>query len=251
VADVNFDEVINVTDISGIVDIILNTDASTSKGEAPSKETPLNYYSNESVGTVRLVSDGYSVRMDSDQPITALEFAVDADVNMILSDKLSEFQTVSYTKNGLTTYMIYSMTNKNILDATTELFRINSATPMPLQVLNMAGATERVGTLTFEFEDEYYLNTLAGIDDLMLYPNPAMNEVNLLLGVSKFSSGLTINVYNLSGAKVISTERFETSSKQSLNVGSLPTGIYIVEAVYYNEQGVRVVKKSKLLKNRK
>jgi len=43
----------------------------------------------------------------------------------------------------------------------------------------------------------------------------------------------------------------DTSNKQHLNVGNLPTGIYIVEAIYYNEKGQRSIKKSKLIKDSK
>lgn len=82
------------------------------------------------------------------------------------------------------------------------------------------------------------VNTLSQ-RNLTVYPNPASHEINV---IHDFSGNTEITVYNISGQPVYKTQNFETEglNKQTLNIGSLPTGMYNLHIRSGNE--VKTVK---------
>jgi len=69
-------------------------------------------------------------------------------------------------------------------------------------------------------------------DDVVLYPNPAINEVNLLYNAS--AGVKNIAVYNLIG-RVMNVYRVSANNSAKLDVSNLPSGIYFVRMM--NAQG--------------
>ena len=61
--------------------------------------------------------------------------------------------------------------------------------------------------------------------NLTVYPNPASQEINV---IHDFSGATEITIYNISGQPVFKTQNFEGTglNKNTLNISTLPTGIY-------------------------
>lgn len=67
--------------------------------------------------------------------------------------------------------------------------------------------------------------------DVVLYPNPAVNEVNV--SFSENADIKTITIYNIIGNAVISTKPSGNSNR--LDITKLPTGVYFIR--FLNDQG--------------
>ena len=89
VADVNDDGNIDVTDISAIVNIILNGNSDISRD---SNYDPFDweYYSNKPIGDASLVLSKGRVYLENDKPVTSLQFSMDARVDYELLKDHSE-----------------------------------------------------------------------------------------------------------------------------------------------------------------
>jgi choice-of-anchor B domain-containing protein len=74
-----------------------------------------------------------------------------------------------------------------------------------------------------------------------IYPNPCLNEVNLLCSKSL----KMINIYNLSGQLVLqqNTDLLSAGSVVNLNISSLPSSVYVVETIFED-----VTERSNLIK---
>ena len=72
-----------------------------------------------------------------------------------------------------------------------------------------------------------------------LYPNPGVNKVNIKskLLVSKTN----VEVYTSTGIRVLSFTIVPHNNRISMDISSLPTGVYFVE-IYVLETGVRIIK---------
>jgi hypothetical protein len=68
-------------------------------------------------------------------------------------------------------------------------------------------------------------------NELTIFPNPAEDDVilNLPDKILQDNGPLTLNCYNLYGSKIISKNYSNVESRISLNVNSLPAGIYVIE----------------------
>ncbi len=72
-------------------------------------------------------------------------------------------------------------------------------------------------------------------DEIVIYPNPAHDEVNIVYGAD--AGVKTIAIYNLIG-KVVSVFKPIDNSSANLSIDNLPMGIYFVRLV--NAQGAVV-----------
>jgi len=78
-------------------------------------------------------------------------------------------------------------------------------------------------------------NVTSGANDVLLYPNPANNELNVVFDGN--ADVKNIAVYNIIG-KVLTVYKV-TGSSANLNIENIPSGIYFVRL--YNSQGNVVV----------
>lgn len=79
--------------------------------------------------------------------------------------------------------------------------------------------------------------------NLTVFPNPASQDLNV---IHDFSGTTEITIYNISGQPVFKTQNFESTglNKQTLNISSLPTGMYSVFVRSGNEaKTVKFLKK--------
>ncbi len=79
--------------------------------------------------------------------------------------------------------------------------------------------------------------------NLTVYPNPANHEINVIHDIK---GDTEITIYNISGQPVFKTRNFENAglNKNTLNISSLPTGIYSLHIRSGND-----IKTVKFLKN--
>ncbi|HKO81295.1 MAG TPA: T9SS type A sorting domain-containing protein, partial [Chitinophagaceae bacterium] len=76
--------------------------------------------------------------------------------------------------------------------------------------------------------------------DLMLYPNPATDEINLNLYNEKYKKA-QVNVYDLTGRKVLTPLELNNSQNRFtkvINIVQLKPGAYIIEVIMDNRQKV-------------
>ena len=74
-------------------------------------------------------------------------------------------------------------------------------------------------------------------DRLKLYPNPTRDMLNVQLTSNSLGSAI-INIYNITGqlAKKISFNKSQVLSQQSINVGGLQPGVYLMEVMIDNKK---------------
>ncbi len=72
--------------------------------------------------------------------------------------------------------------------------------------------------------------------DVTMYPNPTQHELTIALAPSNSNSLKSIQVLDITGKLCVQQSLSNNSTKATLNVSSLPTGIYILEAI--TEKGV-------------
>jgi len=247
VADVNLDGVINVTDLSGIVAIIMNGGSTTAKGDQP------DYFSSAKVGDATITFDGLTARLTAEKPLQAIQFSIDQKHQIKISEQLKNngFEVVKYNKDGKNYYMIYSLSNKNILDFTTDLFESNAPIlDKSFSLQNLAAATEMAGTMDVEFKNETYLLELKEQDRMMVYPNPAIDQVNVLMAMAQKGTAMNVEVYNLLGNQVLSKQVNVSNEVPKIDMSMLPEGFYTIKAEVINEEGERVVKYAKIIKKK-
>ena len=99
VADVNNDGKIDVTDISAIVNLILNAKEGTAQG-ANYNPYDWDYFSNKPVGEATLVYTNNKIYLENEKPVTSLQFSIDSTIDYELSDRLKDLSVVSFVKDG-------------------------------------------------------------------------------------------------------------------------------------------------------
>jgi len=87
-------------------------------------------------------------------------------------------------------------------------------------------------------------NSLKNQIDFNLYPNPAINEINIDFGGADVS---TIKLQNVLGATLIETKINKGSSKAKIDLGSVSQGIYIVSL--YNSRNEQIGNKKLVVGN--
>ena len=80
--------------------------------------------------------------------------------------------------------------------------------------------------------------TISNTDNILLYPNPAVNELNVVYDAS--ADIKNIAVYNIIG-KVMSVYKVTANNSANLNIANIPSGIYFVRLI--NSGGETVVTK--------
>lgn len=86
-------------------------------------------------------------------------------------------------------------------------------------------------------------NTLSQIN-LQMYPNPTTNQVNFALNNLTNAKQLQINIFDLTGKKVLTIARDLNSGSQSIGINTkLPSGLYLVRTSFDND----IIKISKLI----
>ena len=244
VADVNLDGAINVTDISGIVELILNPESETatsaiSLAKAVDKS---DYFSSAVVGEATLALKGGAVELRSNREVVALQFSVNKNASIRLSDRLANFTVVSFERGDRMHYLIYSLNNQNILATTDKLFTVSGNTP--LEVSDLVANTAGVGTLSVEFLDESYLDQYT--NGAVFYPNPARDVASLYVGLDN-AVRVSVELFNMQGSPVLQYTTERNVDQINLNVSTLSSGLYAARVQITTEDGRTVTRSLKLV----
>jgi len=246
VADVNGDGKIDVTDISAIVNIILNgaTDAANGSNYDP---YDWEYFSNKPVGNATLVYTNGRIYLENEKPVTSLQFSMDATVDYELSEDLKNLSVVNFVKDGKRTFLIYSYDNQPINELTNIVFDyLDINDNEDFEIDNMRAGTNDGLVLDLKYSDERFFDSLE--DSIRIYPNPANSNVNLLTDVSKNIETLNVNIYNVLGVSVYSTTLENMGRLNDLDVSMLASGLYTVQVRMITKGNEEIVSVHKLIK---
>ena len=81
--------------------------------------------------------------------------------------------------------------------------------------------------LGFEYQISTRVNEIAKDDELLVYPNPAGNEVNIALPASFRNQSFSLKVFNLSG-QMIQSKEFQRQNTLLLDCSELQSGYYLI-----------------------
>ena len=113
-ADVNDDGSVNVLDVVGTVNIIMNPigGGSITPGE-------INYIPTEPVGQAELFWRGDTLFVDSPIPLAGLQFSFDYDLDYTLLDAVKGFESMGYAQDDEKVLMLYSLSGKKLTSGIT------------------------------------------------------------------------------------------------------------------------------------
>ncbi len=246
VADVNNDGKIDVTDISAIVNLILNAKEGTAQG-ANYNPYDWDYFSNKPVGEATLVYTNNKIYLENEKPVTSLQFSIDSTIDYELSDRLKDLSVVSFVKDGKRNFLIYSYNNQPINDLTNILFDyvdVNEKDKLKIEDLR-AGTNDGL-VLNLKYLDESFFDSTD--DSIQMYPNPAISNVNILTNVSKKVKTLQVNIYNVLGVSVYNTTIETIGRLNDLDVSMLSSGLYTVQVKMITNEDEEIVSVHKLIK---
>jgi len=120
---------------------------------------------------------------------------------------------------------------------------VDDDTTSPSTILDLFGRDEPiikypVDELPIELGSNYSLNVskLASANQLMVYPNPAVNMVKVDLSLLNTSFDVNLTLVDVNGRVIIDQKLTTANRKQAfdLNVEALPTGFYFINVISNN-----------------
>ena len=119
----NADETINVLDIVGNVDIILNPFHDNDSGISGAN---IEFYLNNPVGDAIFSWEGDDLFVESEHPIGGIQLAFDQEFEYVLSE-MTNIERLDYQQENLKILMLYSFNNTMIASNKTKLLtRVNT-----------------------------------------------------------------------------------------------------------------------------
>ena len=246
VADVNNDGKIDVTDISAIVNLILNGEGGVANG---SNYDPYDwdYFSDKPVGDAALVHTNDRIYLENDKPVTSLQFSMDATVDYELSEALDQMTVVSFVEDGKRTFLIYSYNNQPINELTSVIFDyIDVNENDDFEIVDLRAGTNDGLVLNLKYSDESFFDSLD--DSIKMYPNPVITNLNLLTDVTKDVERLDISIYNVLGVSVYDTSIDSMGRLNDLDVSMLSSGVYTVQVRMLTKDNEEIISTHKLIK---
>jgi len=228
--DVNNDGLIDVRDIVGIVDIILSE--TSAKNSNPDKTTP--YYSKTPIGDALFSWEGNDLYVSTDKEIAGMQLVFDKEFSYKVSENLANFNTLNFGKDSDNTLMIYSFSETSITPGKTKLLTKFEDKTVNLNVKKSAAGALKGLTLAVKFTP----NIVNQLEAFILGPNPSSGQMNLFYNVPKETDMLLLNVYNVSGKKVWSSDKIKTresTQKAPLNLSFLSDGFYFIRVDQYSK----------------
>ncbi len=229
-ADVNNDDEVDVRDIVGIVDLVLN--AALGKNNGDSTTTP--YYSKIPIGEAIFSWEGNDLYVSTDKAIAGMQLVFDKDFTYKLSDNLANFNIQNFGKDSDNTLMVYSFSEISITPGKTKLLTKHEDDAIILNVEKSSTGALKGLTLTVAFKP----NVFNQLEPFILGPNPSSGQMNLFYNVPKETDALLLKVYNVNAAKVWSSNKINNilgAQKTPLDLSSLSDGIYFMRIEEYSK----------------
>ena len=228
--DVNNDESIDVIDIVGIVDLILNADL-----QSKTKED--SYYSNTPIGDAIFSWEGNDLYVSSENAIAGMQLVFDNDFTFKLSDELVDFSYKNFTSNDDNSLIIYSFNETAIRSGKIKLLTKFHNNPVVLDANKSAVAALKGLTLNALFKP----NVSDQLEILTLGPNPSNGQMNLFYNLTQEVDELLLKVYNLNGSQVWSSKKIKNvlgKQKTFIDISFLSQGVYFMRIEKYNNKTI-------------
>jgi hypothetical protein len=229
-ADVNNDDKVDVRDIVGIADLVLN--AVLDKNNGNSTTTP--YYSNIPIGDALFSWEGNDLYVSTDKAIAGMQLVFDKDFTYKLSDNLANFNIQNFRKDSENTLMVYSFNEISVTPGKTKLLTKYEDDAIILNTEKSSTSALKGLTLTVAFKP----NVLNQLEPFILGPNPSSGQMNLFYNLPKETDALLLKVYTINGAKVWSSKKINNvagSQKAPLDLSFLSDGIYFMRIEEYSK----------------
>jgi hypothetical protein len=245
-SDINNDGKIDVTDISGLVSIIMNSD-STGAAYGSDPERDLNYISSKPVGDLEIIYSGNKVYFESDKEVTALQFSIDKSIVHSLSKELKDnLNIVSFEKDGDINYLIYSIDNKSLLDYSNIIFSYVDESLKDFEISEIIAASTNGLSLNTIYKDESFFDESQ--DLVKIYPNPVKDDLNILGSIENDLIIIDVIIYNTLGSVVYEKSFKSLERFKKLDLSNLISGTYIIEIKTLIENDVENKKIYKFIK---
>ena len=226
-SDINNDGVIDVVDISGVVNLILNSNE-TGIAYGTDPERNLNYFSNKPVGDLEMIYSGNKVYFESEEIISGLQFSINKSIDHLISSEIREnLNIVSYNKNEKITYLIYSNENKSIADYSNTLFNYVDQKLKEYEISDIKASTPEGLPLNTIYKDESFFDTEN--DVLKVYPNPTQNNLNILGSIERDLNIIDVKIYNTIGVLVYEKSFDSIDRFRELDLSNLLSGVYVIK----------------------
>jgi hypothetical protein len=240
--DVNADLAINVLDIVGTVDIILNP-STTSDSSVGSNG--IQFYPSQAVGNANFTWEGNDLYVASNFDIGGIQLAFNTDFEYVLSEDLPTIEHLDYTQEDSKILMLYSFNNTTIASSKTKILtRIDASQEFDIEqaVVGTTSGAKLTAVLNngvvSAIDAPFQSNKLQFLN---LYPNPTKGLVNLEYYLPEQMDQVTATVYDLQGRKVYAQQLTTSvgSNESTLQLSKLRTGSYIVLMSGYKKGGVK------------
>ncbi len=229
-ADVNNDNLIDVRDIVGIVDIIL----SETGGKSNEANKSTAYYSNTPIGDALFSWEGNDLYVSTDKEIAGMQLVFDKEFRYQVSENLASFNTLNFGEGSENTLMIYSFSETSITPGKTKVLTKFEDTAVNLNVKKSAVGALKGLTLAVKFTP----SVPNQLEAFVLGPNPSSGQMNLFYNLPKEMDMLLLNVYNVNGSKVWSSDKIKTmvgAQITPLDLSFLSNGVYFIRIEEYSK----------------
>ena len=230
-ADVNDDNIIDVRDVVGIADLILN--APSAKNNSASNTWA--YYSNTPIGDAIFSWEGNDLYVSADKAIAGIQLAFDKEFTYEVSENIANFNIINFKKDTNNTLMVYSFNEISITPGRTKLLTKFEDDEMILNVAKSSVGALKGLTLAVKFKESIINNQL---EPFVLGPNPSSGQMNLFYNLPKETDALLLEVYNMNGSKVWSSDKIKNvvgAQKTFLNLSFLSNGVYFMRIEGYSK----------------
>ena len=228
--DVNNDESIDVIDIVGIVDLILNADL------RPKTEKD-SYYSNIPIGDAIFSWEGNDLYVNSENAIAGMQLVFDKDFTFKLSEELVDFSYKDFISNDDNSLIIYNFNEVTIRSGKIKLLTKFENKPVVLDANKSAVSALKGLTLNALFKP----NVSDQLEILTLGPNPSNGQMNLIHNLTKEIDEISLKVYSLNGSEVWSSKKIKNISgkqKTFIDISFLSQGVYFMRIEKYNNKAI-------------
>ena len=246
VADINNDGVINVADISGIVNIIMNGTTGAAQGSTYDPYV-WEYFSKKPVGDATLVRRDGRIFLENDKPVTSLQFSIDLSVEYELSEELDNLTVVNFVEDNKRTFLIYSFNNQPVDELTDVIFDyLDLNDGDDFEIKDMTAGTKDGLLLNLKYSDESFFDDSENV--IQIYPNPAISNVNLLTDITMKVETIQVDIYNVLGVSVYKTSIDSMGRLNDLDVSMLSSGVYTVRVRMVTDKNEEIINVHKLIK---
>jgi hypothetical protein len=232
-ADVNNDETINVLDIVGIVDVILNPTA----GKIATKgASSIDYYSNTPIGDATFYWEGNDLYVESEYAITGVQLAFPKELSYTVATNLPNFEWLHYEQDNQQITMMYSFGNLFIPEGKTKILTKSDESEVSFNLDKAVVGTKNGLKLNALYENK----TVLGIDSpeqgdatkiFTVGPNPTKGLLNIFYYLPEQMDKVKMYAYDLQGKVVWSKDSFKNTAGQNntaIDISSLNNGHYIL-----------------------